>query len=296
MFWEQGLPSVGSKKTRSLKRGRSMAVSPPNSWILSLPPELVKFYLEYCSMYDCAFLYCTCTQFRERMLVPLIGKRWWSVCTLCTFTPTGPTSNPHHEYGPMPDTNHHKDVRLLRTHILPLNTNFTGLTDIKICDWHDHPLLSPNILPDSVLHLSLGYGFQQVLEENQLPKNLLRLQFGDSFNCPLTANVLPKTLIYLDLGQSFNMTMMPGVLPPSLAHLIFGNNFNQPLVVGVLPASLSSLTFGDDFNQPLENVLPTGLKSLSFGDHFNQPLLVLPDGLRVTLGKEFNNTFGQPRQ
>ena len=169
-------------------------------------------------------------------------------------------------------------------------------------------LLSKDMLPPGLTHLTFGHKFNQPLGPGVLPPHLTHLKFGWNFNQPLGPGVLPPDLTHLKFGYNvynrptglsdFDQPLEVGVLPPSLTHLTFGNIFNQPLGLDVLPPRLTHLKFvsRSEFNQPLGlGVLPRDLTNLKFGWDFNQPLglgVLPPDLTHLKFGWSFNQTLG----
>jgi len=135
----------------------------------------------------------------------------------------------------------------------------------------NHPI-DKNCLPKSLTHLTLGFSFNQPVDD--LPFGITDLSFGNSFNQPV--DNLPNSVINLKFGWQFNQPT--NFLPSSLKELYYYRSFNQP--VDNLPNSITHLKFGLLFNHPINN-LPLNLTHLTLGEHytdnrivslFNQPI------------------------
>ncbi|EGC40598.1 hypothetical protein DICPUDRAFT_73890 [Dictyostelium purpureum] len=199
---------------------------------------------------------------------------------------------------------------------------FSSLTELKISDRYDQPLLDnwwKSKTSGSVCllkKLEFGYDFNQYLRPfKSIPPTVETLIFGHSFNEPLDYgsippsvtclslkesidyNIifepdisLPNSILSLQLGYYYNQPFQPKSLPDSLTSLTLGSSFNHSLGVGCLPPSLTSISFGLIYNKPFfPNSLPSSLKTLHLGYSFNQPLENLPISLtKLILGAEFN--------
>ena len=141
----------------------------------------------------------------------------------------------------------------------------------------------------SVIQLSFGHSFNQLIPRNTLPHSLKHLHFSHQYNQPISRNVLPPFLLRLTFGWSFNQPIEPNVLPSTLTRLEFGRYFNQVIVEKSLPDSIEYLKFGWFFNQPLSNhTLPRGLRCLKMFCRLNSfPLPPLPSATvtRYTLNQ-----------
>jgi hypothetical protein len=107
------------------------------------------------------------------------------------------------------------------------------------------------------------------LVKGELPDSLLRLTFGYSFNQIVAKGVLPASLTQLTFGSQFNKQLRKGVLPASIKQLTFGSQFNKQLRKGVLPASIKQLNLDSNFTRALTN-LPRSLLKLTYTDHVNR--------------------------
>ncbi|KAG5189868.1 hypothetical protein JKP88DRAFT_252603 [Tribonema minus] len=143
-------------------------------------------------------------------------------------------------------------------------------------------------LPDSLTHLSLGWGFYHAL--GALPAGLMELRFAGNFNRPL--GTLPPSLRVLDLHQCCRFNHPLGCLPRALRQLRLGAVFNQPLLLrhASLPAvhgqqaatqALGARLAADPL-QPTPGALvrlPETLAVLHIGEAFDHPLGPLPKSL-----------------
>ena len=126
-------------------------------------------------------------------------------------------------------------------------------------------------LPKSLISLTFGFDFNQILERVTLPNSLQILTFGEKFDQSLEGVTLPNRLQSLTFGCDFNQCLERVTLPSNLRSLTFGDYFNQSLDGVTFPHSLQNLTFGDRFNQSLRRVnFPKSLQNLTFGSNFNR--------------------------
>jgi len=137
--------------------------------------------------------------------------------------------------------------------------------------------LDKNVLPDNLTELIFdSYSrYNNTFVRNVLPKSLVKLTLGYKFNQPIYEDVLPCSLKYLKFGSYFNQNIVPRSLPENLEHLIFGERFNQQILANTLPFKLTHLTFGESWNPcpqfPIsDNIFPPGLIELNFGQSFNR--------------------------
>ncbi|GAM28325.1 hypothetical protein SAMD00019534_115010, partial [Acytostelium subglobosum LB1] len=137
---------------------------------------------------------------------------------------------------------------------LPLPPSVTSLS-IQL----ELPITS-GAFPSTLVHLTIGNAFNQLLQVGALPSSLVKLSFGDAFNQPLPTGVLPSSLVHLSFGDSFNQPLPTGVLPPSLSYLSLGREFNQGLKQTSLPRSLQILSV-NTLRQTKYVTLPKSFKS-----------------------------------
>eukprot|EP01133_Synstelium_polycarpum_P012370 gene12370-14511_t len=133
------------------------------------------------------------------------------------------------------------------------------------------------ILPDTITHLMLDTGFNQVLGPESLPRHLTHLTFGSMFNQVIKHNDLPPTIIAIVFGHKFNQPIAPGSLPESITHITFGTQFNQSIGSHNLPRNLQYLKLPPYFKQAIEQ-LPESLTYLS-GAYCQHLPFPLPSGL-----------------
>ncbi|EGC28770.1 hypothetical protein DICPUDRAFT_100035 [Dictyostelium purpureum] len=98
---------------------------------------------------------------------------------------------------------------------------------------------------------------------------LTKLTLGLGFNSIIEPNTLPQTLKCLTFNIDYNQPILPNTLPQSLESIVFGTNFNQP--IDYLPHNLLKLSLGNDFNQPFQGLLPKTLKKFSIMGNFSEP-------------------------
>lgn len=131
------------------------------------------------------------------------------------------------------------------------NGSIYSITQISHCNYAGDRPLAPNIIPQSVTHLT----------------------FGCCFNAPLLAGSIPNSVKHLTSGRLFNQPLHTGCLPTSVKHLTFDHLFNQP-VDGLSPPSVTHLIFGDGFDQPESSeTIPDGVTHLTCGSLLERSLL-----------------------
>ena len=113
-------------------------------------------------------------------------------------------------------------------------------------------------LSNFITHLTFG-NFNGLLEI--LPKSIIHLTLGSNFN--QRVDNLPNSITHLKFGWDFNQPV--DNLPNSITHLSFGYRFNQP--VTKLPNSIKCLKFGMEFNQPVCN-LPNSITLLELTSYY----------------------------
>ncbi|KAN0050583.1 hypothetical protein ACTA71_003718 [Dictyostelium dimigraforme] len=124
-----------------------------------------------------------------------------------------------------------------------------------------------NFFPISLTSLSLGNGFNQLLEPGLLPKSLLYLYLGTSFNKPLLLNSLPSGLIVLKFDQDsrFNHSIGVGILPSTLITLEFGSGFSFKIIdPNILPKSLLYLVLPSEKFSISKSAIPKSIKDLRY--------------------------------
>ncbi|GAM26113.1 hypothetical protein SAMD00019534_092880 [Acytostelium subglobosum LB1] len=184
---------------------------------------------------------------------------------------------------------------------------------------HVYQPLIPNTLPSSIVMLSFGDNFNDVISAGCLPNRLTSLTFGQFYNQPLVVDALPSTLVYLEfgswfnrsleafvetsyplnvvrhnlpcletliLGQSFSQDIFPGLLPPSLLTFKTGWSFSQELVPGFVPPNLHTLALGASYRHDIGALLPSSVTSLQYMGSYNLSQLSLSH-LTVELLRQF---------
>ncbi|GAM28449.1 hypothetical protein SAMD00019534_116250 [Acytostelium subglobosum LB1] len=185
-------------------------------------------------------------------------------------------------------------------------TTPSTLTHVKYIPSISQPI-EIGMIPDHLLSIEFGNGFDSAIAPGSLPPGLTALTFGWSFNQPITLNMLPRSLLQLSFGHSFNQYINIGMLPPSLTSLELDHGFKQQILNDTLPASLKHLslgtrfileegtfTFGTGFKNEIKpGSLPNGLSTLVLGPEFDKLLLpgALPQGLHHLV---FGHRFNQP--
>ena len=154
------------------------------------------------------------------------------------------------------------------------NFNETLIYDVLPSQIYLHDTLKDKKkLPTSLLYLTMGFRYNQPIQQGVLPQSLLHLTLGYRYNQQIKPGVLPQSLLYLTMGNQYNQKIQQGVLPPSLLHLTMGDVYNYEIQHGVLPQGLLHLTLGFYYNQTIQQgVLPHSLLYLTFGKNYNQPI------------------------
>lgn len=143
----------------------------------------------------------------------------------------------------------------------------------------DHYQNRQDFIDDMVNYkrISMGFYFNEPIDNIVFPDNIETLYFGDEFNQRI--DNLPKNLIHLTVGKRFNQPL--DNLPSKLETLFLREDFNQPL--DFLPQSLRELHIGANFNHPLDNLPKKNLRDLFFMDEeciFNHRLDNLPESIQ----------------
>ena len=139
-------------------------------------------------------------------------------------------------------------LRLGRLYNQPLsNSNIfpLSLTHLIFDYIFDQPL-HIGIIPNTLTHLIFNENsnFNHYISKNVLPQSLIYLSFGYAFNQLIdNIHILPRFLKFLEFGWSFNQYLDIGILPKTLNHLIVGYSFNHILSINILPNSLKILEF-----------------------------------------------------
>jgi hypothetical protein len=114
-------------------------------------------------------------------------------------------------------------------------------------------------LPQSLQEISLGWGFNEVLQYGFFPIGLKVLEMGTNFNQPITELSNLANLTTLKLGHNFNQSIND--LPVNLRFLTL-LGYNQPLPK--LPIHLEELFLGHAFTYSISiGILPCNLKKLA---------------------------------
>lgn len=167
----------------------------------------------------------------------------------------------------------------------PINFINTQLTAIILTSQFNHPI--DNLLPSSLLSLSLGDNFNQSI--NHLPNKLERLFIGNKFNKSL--DNIPDTIEHLVIGWRAYLFGKDSIIWPS--NIVFrndvtdsnGDNIKENSYDGKNP----QYRLGCDFNQPITR-LPSGLKTLYISNNFSASLCTLPQSLtHIHMGHSFND-------
>ena len=110
-------------------------------------------------------------------------------------------------------------------------------------DFNETLLNDDDLLQKQALLQHSSYS-NMILQKQMFPCSLLQLTMGDSFDQIIEQGALPKSLLYLTMGILYNQTIQQGVLPQGLLHLTMGSSYNQTIQQGVLPQGLLHLTMG----------------------------------------------------
>ena len=85
---------------------------------------------------------------------------------------------------------------------IKLATYYNPTTNTIVFPYWFNDLIGPNLLPQTLTHLTFGHGFNQPLNKDVLPNSLTHLVFGDTYNHKFEPNVLPSNLIYLTFSKN----------------------------------------------------------------------------------------------
>lgn len=216
---------------------------------------------------------------------------------------------------PIPST-----VRLLNTFLFDgsLPIIHDKIKVLIFADCFDQ-VITPNILPNSIVVLILGKFFNQPLTVNGkpiIPRSVRHLNLGHSFNHPFDITGIP--FVKLGFGKKFSQAVNKSVFPQSLTHLCFAYykseveipetvthlevhlnliNFTVPasvidLVIGapsasrkdVVPKSVTRLEIYSAIEKPVSYYIPHHITHLILAGHFNKPLehngkSIIPDSV-----------------
>jgi hypothetical protein len=160
----------------------------------------------------------------------------------------------------------------------------TDLTLIKI-----NRYLANFCLLSSVTHLTLdvGLAFPGGSIKQIIPLSVIHLTLGGYFDHHLIPNDIHESVTHLTFGEYFNQRIS-NCIPRSVTHLTFGRDFNQ-YIKKSLPRSVTHLTFGRDFNQCIKKSLPQSVTHVTFGHCFNQSIDTIPlSVIKIILSKNYN--------
>jgi len=173
-------------------------------------------------------------------------------------------------------------------------------------------LIERDVLPNNLISLYIGDGFETNLKPGVLPHSIKKLTIK-KYNYPLQPNVIPPNVEYLDLS-SFNYPLKYGDLPNKIKYLnlyfydhelkegiipcsveyLDLTNFKKSLKKGDLPIHLIKLKLSNYLNDIDTEILPNKLKYLNLYPNFSSKIMkkALPNTLtHLLLGINFNQTL-----
>lgn len=119
--------------------------------------------------------------------------------------------------------------------VLPPN-----LTDLNL-ECPIHQTFVHGFLPNTLTYLQLSH-FDTPIFPGVLPLSLTHLFLSYGFNQPLKPGTFPPSLVHLELSSEFDQPLLPGVLPPKLVKLLLGDEFCRPLPKGSIPSSVKYIS------------------------------------------------------
>ncbi len=101
---------------------------------------------------------------------------------------------------------------------------------------YNHPIYK-DVLPNSIIYLKFGDGFDRLLFNGSIPNSVKKLVFGRKYNQPIKKNIIPNSVIQLKLGENYDQELFP-ICIPSIKELICYNipeSFdNDDVLIGVI--------------------------------------------------------------
>lgn len=95
-------------------------------------------------------------------------------------------------------------------------------------------------LPPGLTHLKLGDSFNQEITPNVLPQSLLHIEFGRKFDRDIITGTLPYGLRSIIFNNNYNRELYPSVLPDTIQHISCGMSLFTD--ESAIPSSLTTLT------------------------------------------------------
>lgn len=111
----------------------------------------------------------------------------------------------------------------------------------------------PGVIPNSVTHLSFGYGFHRELATGSIPNSIVHLTLRNvsgTSGVDVHPNILPQSITYLDITD-FYQDCIREVIPKSVVYLKYGI---PELLVGSIPNSVKFLMLDEQIDGMIQNI------------------------------------------